>query len=131
MNTNRILLAFDPGKHCGWAKLDHGAYTAGIIHGDDAIDTLIFYVKSLRLGAVVIEDFTGMQHPDRYTLLLVGRLGGACEALGIKHAIQSQQSKDPFLANAEVILGKKHTKHASDDVSALAHLMAFEYRLKS
>lgn len=89
--------------------------------------------RSLRLQHVVIENFLGggQMWPDmRYTLELVGRLRGACEALGIQPAIHNPEVKDPFLGNAEVMLGKKHTKHASDDVSALAHLLAFEWRMQ-
>lgn len=133
MNPNRMIIAFDPGRHCGFAKWDHGQYMAKILEGDEAVEVLLGHVKTLRLGAVVIEDFTGMQHPGphgRFTLLLVGRLIGVCEALGIQHAVHTMQAKDPFITPAEILLGKKHTKHASDDVSALAHLMAYQERMK-
>lgn len=135
MKSTGIILAFDPGKHCGWASFDAARtlYHAEIIDGQEALLKLFVVQRTLRLKAVVIENYIGggrMDFNGRYTLMLVGRLLGACEALGVPTALQSPQAKDPCLAEAEAILAKSHTKHASDDVAALAHLIAYQERTK-
>lgn len=128
----KITIAFDPGDSTGLARTIGGnTYEVFIIPSRIVIASLLATHYSFQIEQVVIEDFIGggrITTETRETLLLVGRLQGACEALGLPYAMHGPQVKDPFLFEAEKYLGRTRKAHADDDLSALAHLMAYEYR---
>lgn len=134
MRNGQIILAFDPGLRCGWAS--HATndkapvpYGVGVISPDEVVQEILKFNRTLRLGLVVVEDFLGAGRGNRYgrmTILTVGRIMGACEALRIPCKIHGSQTMAPFIGPAERLLARRHKQHPDDDVAALAHLLAEE-----
>jgi hypothetical protein len=128
-----VIISIDPGKHVGLASYDlTNGYRAKVITADEACQFLI-YSRLRRSDRVVVENFAGggrISNTSRDTILLIGRIMGVCEAIGVSCELQPASYKDPFVTQAAEILGRTVTQHVHDDVSALSHLLAFQYNQK-
>lgn len=134
-----MILAVDPGQNTGVAfRLDNGNWFTLTVEkmptADDRFDltlsTLVEQFQKHTCTVLVIERFTSM---SRYlskfgieTIELVGAIRAICYVHGVHVALQMPGHRMGMVGEATKLLKERKRPYTDHEVSALAHLLAYE-----
>lgn len=124
-----IILAVDPGQHCGLAaRLSDGSLTHTMIHND--LPATWDYIQRLQPNVIVVERFVTAGRIGRDGLDAVelqGSVFGIGWTMGSLVYVQTPIDRMPFLEEARTLIGANRTKIQSHAVDAVAHLLRWEF----
>lgn len=127
-----IVLAVDPGAHCGLAvRNSDGSLSHSMIHND--WPAVWQYVYTLQPSVVIVERFAtgGMMSRDGLdTVELQGSIFGLAWLMGSQVYVQAPGERMAWIEEARKLIGANKTKIQSHDVDAVAHLLRWEFMLE-
>lgn len=140
-----MIIAIDPGQHTGIAvRLDNGEWATLMADKlpDDTerlnmvLDTLTDLIQRNTTTAIVVENFKTMGYLSKYgieTIELIGAVKAMCFVYDVKLVRQDPSHRDAFTQTSNrMIKDRARTLKipmSDHEVSALAHLLCYEYSL--
>ena len=124
-----IVLAVDPGAHCGLAvRLSDGSIQHDMI--ERSWTEVWKFIHSLQPTVIVVERFAtgGMMSRDGLdTVELQGSIFGLSWVMGSQLYVQSPAERMPFIEEARKLIGANKSKIQSHGVDAVAHLLRWQF----
>lgn len=135
-----MILAVDPGQNTGVAlRFDNGNWGTLTVPKVDTADerfdmvlsTLAEQIKKYECNTLVLERFTSMsRYLSKYgieTIELVGAVRALCYFHGIRVTLQMPGHRIGMEGSATKMLSLRRQPYTDHEVSALAHLLAYEH----
>lgn len=137
-----MIIAVDPGQNVGLAfRFNNGNWgtltVPKVPDGDDRLDmvmsTLVKHLDAETCTMMVYEDFKTMsRYISKYgleTVELIGVLRAVCYIRKIPVVHQTASQRFFMVNDAKELLKSRSLIHTNHEVSALSHLLAYEYRV--
>ena len=135
-----MLITVDPGQNVGMAlRFDNGNWgtltvekvPSGADRFDMVLSTLVELVDKYAPKVIVIESFKTMsRYVSTYgleTLELIGAVRAVAYLRETPVVMQSPQERVFMEGDAKGLLKERNKRYTDHEVSALAHLLAYEY----
>lgn len=136
-----IIIAVDPGQNVGMAfrfeNKNWGTLTIPKVPTAEErfsllLETLAEQITATKCDVVVVESFKTMsRYLSKYgleTIELVGAIRALCYNYEVPIVQQMPAQRTAFEADAKKLLNGRKNAYSDHEVSALAHLLFYEYR---